>query len=436
MMRTLPADLRQNAAPWTWAILIGLAAVPFTWLAMVEWKIAAAGIYPLVFLLTAWRWPHVALALIFASVPFQSDLSGGGAFAKFSIAELNLALVTPIYLFRALAGGGLLRLGAMTIPVLLYFGVCIYSSSVTWRGDTALVSLLQMALYMLVAVTIFAGLEPKLPRLRLCFQALALVALVLAVVVVVTRSNYILGLHKNGIGASLSAALVVVAELWFSEGRAGLKRFWAGALAVIAAGLLLTLSRGAWLGAASGLALILVLRKQYSLLWKGTLLLVPVLAISWLALPEESRQYAVDFDPNSYNISARYAMVDFANEQFREDPLLGVGVGLRKQYDATNLVMLTLAETGVLGLMSFASVFLAFGYMVWKARIRIPPAHPFFAFYAIGSALMLSKLMHGMVDHYWSRGAVMLAWAGAGIVVAVLQKTSPHGLRVSEGKRP
>jgi hypothetical protein len=28
---------------------------------------------------------------------------------------------------------------------------------------------------------------------------------------------------------------------------------------------------------------------------------------------------------------------------------------------------------------------------------------------------MFGRLVHGMVDHYWSRGAITVAWAGAGM---------------------
>ena len=35
----------------------------------------------------------------------------------------------------------------------------------------------------------------------------------------------------------------------------------------------------------------------------------------------------------------------------------------------------------------------------------------------IGGALMLSRLAHGQVDHYWSRGALILAWTGKGMAL-------------------
>jgi hypothetical protein len=33
----------------------------------------------------------------------------------------------------------------------------------------------------------------------------------------------------------------------------------------------------------------------------------------------------------------------------------------------------------------------------------------------LGAALVVSGLAHGLVDHYWSRGAIMIAWAAAGM---------------------
>ena len=69
-------------------------------------------------------------------------------------------------------------------------------------------------------------------------------------------------------------------------------------MVIIAAGLLLSLSRGAWLGAIVGVALIVALRRQYALLLRAGLILVPVLMICWFALPKEQQSYATDFNPN------------------------------------------------------------------------------------------------------------------------------------------
>jgi hypothetical protein len=90
-------------------------------------------------------------------------------------------------------------------------------------------------------------------------------------------------------------------------------------------------------------------------------------------------------------------------------------VGLRKEYDATNVFLLTLAETGVVGMAAFLYLHIAMALMVWRARRFAPRDDMLFTALALGGALVLSKFIHGMVDHYWSRGALMIAWASAGM---------------------
>jgi hypothetical protein len=53
--------------------------------------------------------------------------------------------------------------------------------------------------------------------------------------------------------------------------------------------------------------------------------------------------------------------------------------------------------------------------MVWKTQKRLRRSDPLYSSVAIGGALMFGRLIHGMVDHYWSRGAITIAWAGAGM---------------------
>jgi hypothetical protein len=104
-------------------------------------------------------------------------------------------------------------------------------------------------------------------------------------------------------------------------------------------------------------------------------------------------------------------------EQYEKNPVYGVGVGLRKEYDATNVQWLLLAETGVLGLATFLLVHLCFLSMIWKTRRWYPSSDFRYSLLSIAGALILYKFVHGSVDHYWSRGAITPAWASVGMAV-------------------
>jgi len=410
-VKSLPGALNARRVPGVLAFL--LAAVILTKLAFISLIIPAAILYVVVFGLIAYYSPGAALMLIFASAPFQNDLSGGSG-AKFSIAEINLMLTLPVLYLRCLVQKLRLHVGPILIPVLLYFTVCLYSSALHWLGPVALISLIQMFLYLVVVVCVFCVFVTDIRQYWAAFYCLVGVGVFLAIAGMITNYWFI-GLNKNGIAASLACCFLVTTELILSAPTARLRRVLLAALGVITLGLLFSLSRGAWLGTVCGVVLIFTLRGRLLLLLKISICLLPLLAAFWFTLPQSSRDYAVGFGTEHYNIKLRYESVDVAESYFHQSPVFGMGVGLRKNYDATNLLLLTLAETGVLGAAALLLIHAVFFGMIWRAQKRIARSEAIFSLLCIGGALVLNKFVHGMVDQYWSRGAVMAAWAGAGM---------------------
>src|SRR6185437_15455891 len=127
----------------------------------------------------------------------------------------------------------------------------------------------------------------------------------------------------------------------------------------------------------------------------------------------------------------RYESIEFAREKFLSSPVFGVGVGLRKEFDATNVLWIALAETGMLGAIAFTAIQGSVGLMMARMRRTLSPADPRFTFAVLGGALVFGRLAHGMFDHYWSRGALMAAWAAVGMLVRVYGETY-----VRPGPRP
>ena len=98
-------------------------------------------VYALAFWAVTFRHPKVALLMIFASAPFQNDISGGGPI-KFSIAEVNLLLSVPVFFICSRP----IRFGPIGVPVFVYIAVCVVASLLSWRASS-LVSLVQIGLY-------------------------------------------------------------------------------------------------------------------------------------------------------------------------------------------------------------------------------------------------------------------------------------------------
>jgi len=141
-------------------------------------------------------------------------------------------------------------------------------------------------------------------------------------------------------------------------------------------------------------------------------------------LPEQAKESATTIGTGKFtSLNARLESIDYAYSIFARSPMLGGGVGIRKQYDATNLVMSTLAETGIAGIVTFSSIYIVFGAAVWKARSRVSLTGPLLPLVTTGAALVVCELLHGMVDHFWSRGCLP-AWAGMGMAMCAYRLTA------------
>ena len=378
-------------------------------------------IYAPLFLLMASRRPLWALISIFALAPLQFNVGGFGL--SFSIAEVNLLLTSIVWVLRLRHSRYGLSMGPLTQPVAAYLIVCVLGCLVVWRGSDAVVSIVQMVLYTVITVLIFATMVPT-SELRLVFYGLLPVAAAWSLVGIGTKFQ-ILGLGKNAFGSTLAGAFLVAVDLWLAK--ASIRRPWNrdwgrhaifGAMLVILAGLVLSLSRGAWIGALGGLFTIMMLRRASARMAKIAILFFPLLLVLWNMVPETQQKYAFGFEKERWNIKMRYRSLNLAEDNFWSNPFLGAGVGLRKNYDATNVVWSTLAETGVVGLLAFAWIYVAFYRLCWRSRRLLPASDPRFSLLTLGCALMTAKILHGMVDNYWGRGSITLAWSAAGMTLA------------------
>ncbi|HEX4086713.1 MAG TPA: O-antigen ligase family protein [Chthoniobacteraceae bacterium] len=371
-----------------------------------------APFYAALYWILGYRNPRIPLMLIFATAPLQNDMSGGGPL-RFSIAEINMLLAVPLLI---LCKRRPISLGPLTGGIGFYLLVSLGCTLLHWRY-TSLICLVQMVLYLGVAVLIFYALPRSEYDYQFAMDGLMWMSVALAATVLVRRTGFVWNLHKNGVGESLAASLIVCAEMWFAaQGKR--KRILSAAFIIIAAGLFFTLSRGAWLGALVGISVLIALRRQFRLLFRLSIVLVPLLAICWSHLPAASKDYATGFSSaDNYNIKLRYESVDYAESLFHLSPWIGNGVGLRKEYDATNIVWCTLAETGVAGLFSFFVLHWVIIRFTWKTQKNINRSTTLYSGIALGGALVLSRLLHGMVDHYWGRGSNTVVWSAVGMAL-------------------
>lgn len=434
---TLPPEARLKLAePLTLCVLAAALGV-IALVALNVSMVVAGTMYAIGFVLLSFVRTDLALLVIIATTPFLWDIGGGPV--KMAVSEVSLILALPALVLRFFGRRGRFAFNPMWVPISCYLIVCCVSTLLSGNVASSVTSMLQMVIYLVVTVFVFSCCVERPSQVIPGFFALLLIDCVLALLLVTTRQQYLLGLHKNAVGAILGYGTVIAAELWFASG--GRQRRLLGLIfAVLGFGLVFTLSRGAWVGAAGGTLVILGLRGQFKLALRLLIVLIPLVSAAWLLVPEEQREYATSVTSESGNIRARFEMIDYAMTHFKSSPLLGVGVGLRKQYDATNLVMSVLAETGVFGLATFLGIIATFAWMIWSARRRIGVTDDFFPALAIGAALMTNKFLHGLVDHYWGRG-LLPVWGAAGMAafaytaVAARSARRPGDVAVRHGAR-
>jgi hypothetical protein len=377
---------------------------------------AFALVYCSLFMFLVWTRPQIALTGIIAVTPFVQDL-GGGLPIKFSLAEIHLLLAFIVYVVKGVLTRSIRFLGPLTVPVTIYLAVLAWTSLRSGLEQDDIKALVQTFVTCGVTVAVFANIVPDAESMVRSFIWLPVFCLPIAVLEIATGSFNAFGLHKNSIGGSLAAGVVILANLWYSQVNFNGKRYLIWLLLVLGGGLLISLSRGAWIGTIVGLTVSGLLWGRITLVVRTLVVAVPVLLVFWLLLPSEKREYATGFQADRWNIKMRMKTQENLQDIITKEPLFGVGIGLRKQVDATNFVLVTLAESGVIGLVAIVGVFgtiVRVGFNLCRSDTK----QSFVLVGALAVGLLTCKVGHGMVDHFWGRGSGTVVWASIGLLLA------------------
>jgi O-antigen ligase len=200
------------------------------------------------------------------------------------------------------------------------------------------------------------------------------------------RVHGTMSIYMTFAGILMLIALVVLAQLLFlpqSRGRYGLL----GSLVLLIAALVMTHTRGAWIGLAAGTVLIVGFRQ------KRLLLVLPVVAmIIFLAAPEAVRlRIRSMVDPQDVTARERLYMWGSGLQILRDHPWTGVGIrGIKSVYPAykhpnavrdqrghlhNNLIHIA-AERGLIGVACWLWIWVAFYRQVWSLVRGLSPGSP------------------------------------------------------------
>lgn len=381
------------------------------------------------------------LLAIFAAMPFQQSLFGGESSSAANVSMVDvLASLMMVTLLASLPARRTLRLGPVAFPMGIYLGILGASSLSNWEGFTTAVSLLRMLMATLVAVLIFANFKTAYHLAHRGFEIFLGATSVLAIFTLlafveggVEASMYTFGINKNALGPTFGCGILTCLCYLSTEkpsrNRAiGLR--WALALCTV--GCFLSLSRGAWLATALSSLFLLRLIKNKPAFWRTLALLVPLIAVLWRLLPAPTAEYASNISTSAYTVQTRLQTIGIVLDSFRSSPWMGVGIGLRKTVEPHNVLILTLGESGIIGLIGFLGMFAGGFYTLAlalrKTRVDLPNRQ----LVLIGISILLLSLVHGCMDVYWRRGIGFLGWAGVGLAVQILS-TVPAA---SRGQKP
>ena len=389
--------------------------------------------YAVGFMMLTWHRLDIALGVVLIFAPWVHDVSGGGGFAKFSAAELHIFLVAIVMVVRAVLERRPTSIGKLTGPVLLYMalmGVSSYQGGIE-REDV--VALFQTGIFCFVLPFLFMDRRVSWQSQRNILLAAACSTVVLGLFQIAAGPKaFALGIHKNNMGQGMAAGLALWMCFWFDQFKAWWSKLVILALAIVTVALVFTLSRGAWVGAGCALVALAIMYGRLRLLLRAILVIIPLVGVLWNYLPKEDQQYATSFDRKKYdNIDARYNNFEQTSALVAKSPLIGNGISIRKQLDATNLVMVTLAEGGIVGFILFLLPLGLYFKIVTKLIREVPQSDARFFMVAASCALMISRLGHAQFDHYWVRGASTIAWASVGIVLAVERSVSVSSRQAS-----
>ncbi len=394
--------------------------------------------YAVAFMILTWHRLDVSLGLVLLLAPWVQDVSGGGGIAKFSAAELHIFMIAIVSVAKAILSHRRFSIGKLTGPVMLYMGLSAVSAYQGGIEREDIVALFQTGIFCFILPFLFMDrkLTPTSQRIILMVAACSTVALGVFQIVAGPKA-FALGIHKNNMGQGMAAGLTIWLCAWFDGNKGWWSRILVPAIAIVTIALVFTLSRGAWVGAGCALTALALIYGRVQLLVRASLVIVPLIVVMWNFLPKEDQEYASSIDRQKYdNIEARYANFNRTSALIKSSPLIGHGISIRKQFDATNLVMVTLAEGGILGFVLFTVAIGTYFVVVHRIVRRLPKSDPRFMIVAASCAVMISRLGHAQFDHYWVRGASTIAWASVGMVLAVERSLGASrrqsSLRISE----
>lgn len=456
------SDSSLRTAP---AIVAGVAAGGFL-LVTADRGIVRLGILAVMLLffvtLTVPALKRVLLAISLLEIPIQVDIylnydeveSATNALSGFNLSITTVVLVALYALWGTELAGGFSRLSPAALraalPSFVYLALVTLSLAVA--ADT-LLALYEIVLLAQVLLLFFYLLNHVRSRDDLMFVVtILLVGLVAQSLISMGlkvlgedlqigpvladidggRVNGTFG-SPNALGGYLSLLMPLGLSLMVANVGSFHRRLGGIGLTLGSMTLVLTFSRGAWIGFAISTGLVVVVAWQRRWL-RGAMAAAMAAAVLVFLIAFQDEILLRLGEYNNAAAQSRLPLMELASAMIRDRPLLGVGannfaaqldpyvtVEYSKSWISTvhNKYLLVWAETGILALMAFLVVLAAAVRSGWRAmtgsdRVTSPVA--------LGlMAGVIANMIHMTVDLFHGRAQVQMLWVVVALLLALPQ---------------
>jgi len=366
---------------------------------------------------------YIMMGCIF--LPYSMAISG----VRVASADFIIALCLITWLIKSLLLRKPIYIAHFFLFIIIFLLTLLISifSAIDMRNSIK--EILQFIQLTLCYIFVFSNIIKSTKQIKILLAISVYSAFILASFAVVyflmgnIQGVYNLGFHKNALG-SLMALSFPIAMMHSRMNRSAYNFL---IMLTIAGGLGVSLSRGAWLGAATGILLMEVFYHKKDLV-KNLAIAITCILFAFSVMPSQFKDSAV----SSHTLSQRQEQWEIAKTGFQRSPLTGIGYAnflnlsksistYRAHDDPHNIALRIAAELGIVGLASFTLLFGAIYYYCFTTIKQ--EKDPQLRWYEIGLwASLIAYLIHGMFDVFWVRGTGSYFWIFVSIIVLLKER--------------
>ena len=352
-----------------------------------------------------------------------SSLSINAVYTKIEPHEIMLLLLTSVYIVKAFKKKDFtFNKSGFELPLLCFIIASAISSVVSVNIFASVKEVLKLTEYFFIYILSVNILSGKPSGARWLFLAMVYISIMVCIYGFVIDSIYInrntsraTFIHYNIYGGYINLFLPFSIAFIFFQKNFSLKDrlFWIVTGIIMLAGLALSLSRGAWVAFFSVIVFYVILKGNKKIYFTALILLL----LSTILLPLLAPNFILVRFVSMFNYDSDIAILHRFNlwkscfHMFISSPLIGTGTG---NFDwvypahaikglsyslvanhANNMYINILAETGLLGFITFSWFFI----LLWKKAFDFyrSCANPPFATGFLG--ILLAVSIHGIFDY-------------------------------------